>query len=162
MEELQEYAKTLDIKPEENDPSKDGFFSLQHWYPRVWDEWARDKDGANPDDFYGDEESIEINESDDLKISFKPLLPKFASKYTFHLEPRCANEVSFRLYGSQEYLAEAFPKFSGENFIRSISSFGSFRDYWRVGRNGLVKLVKDTYRESWEIPESQKVFFAWL
>lgn len=162
MEELQEYAKTLDIKPEANDPSKDGFFSLQHWYPRVWDEWARDKDGANPDDFYGEEESTEISESDDLKVSFKPLLPKFADKFYFHLEPRCANEVSFRLYGSREYLAEAFPKFSGENFIRSISSFGSFRDYWRVGRNGLVKLVKDTYRESWEIPESQKVFFAWL
>lgn len=162
MEELQEYAKTLDIQPKEDDTSKDGFFSLQHWYPRVWDEWARDKDGANPDDFYGDEDSIEINESDNLKVSFKLLLPKFAAKYGFHGEPRCANEVSFRLYGSQEYLAEAFPKFAGENFLRSLSSFVSIRDSWRVGRNGLVKLVDYERRENWEIPESQKVFFAWL
>lgn len=162
MEDVQEYAKTLNIVPDANDTSKDGFFSLQHWYPRVWDEWAREKDGAIPDDFYGDEDSIEIAESDDLKVSFRPLLPRFADKYTYHGEPRCANEVSFRLYGSNEYLAEFFPKSSGENFIRSISSYGSFRDYWRIGRNGLVKLVKDNFSDSWEIPESQKVVFAWL
>ncbi|MEK7554917.1 MAG: hypothetical protein AAB518_02970 [Patescibacteria group bacterium] len=162
MEELQEYAKTLVLKPEPNDPSKDGFFSLQHWYPRLWDEWARDKDGAIPDDFFGDEDSIEIGESAGLKASFRPLLPKFAGKHVYHGEPRCVNEVSFRLYGSDEYLAGVFPKSSGENFIRSISSFGSFRDTWRVGRHGLVKLVKDTYTENWDIPESQKVVFAWL
>lgn len=163
MEEVQDYAKTLNIEPDPNDTSKDGFFSLQHWYPRVWDEWARDKDGAVPDDFYGEEDSIEVAESEDLKVSFHPLLPKFADKYAYHGEPRCANEVSFRLYGSNEYLAEYFPKSSGENFIRSISSsYVSLRDYWRIGRNGLVKLVKDTYNDTWEIPESQKVFFSWL
>ncbi|HUD03903.1 MAG TPA: hypothetical protein VMR73_00210, partial [Candidatus Paceibacterota bacterium] len=162
MDELQTYAQTLKIEPKPDDLSKDPFFSLQHWYPRVWDEWARDKDGANPDDFYGDEDSIEVTESDDLKISFRPLLPKFAEKYAYHGEPRCTNEVSFRFYGSGEYLAEVFPKSSGENFIRSISSFASFGDYWRVGRNGLVKLVKDDFIDSWEIPESQKVVFAWL
>jgi hypothetical protein len=160
--ELQDYAKTLNITPEQNDPSKDGYFSIQHWYPRVWDEWARDKDGAIPDDFYGDEDSIEITKSDDLKVSFRPLLPSFADKYAYHGEPRCANEVSFRLYGSNEYLAEYFPKFSGEHFIRSISSYGSLRDNWRIGRNGLVKMVQDSFRDSWEIPESQKVVFAWL
>lgn len=162
MDELQAYAKTLKIEPEPDDPSKDGFFYLQHWYPRVWAEWARDKDGANPDDFYGDEASIEITDSDDLKISISPMLPDFADKYAYHSEPRCANEISFRLYGSNEYLAEVFPKSSGDNFIRSISSFGSFRDYWRVGRNGLVKLVTDNFTDYWEIPESQKVVFAWL
>jgi len=162
MEEIQDYAKTLKIEPEPNDPSKDGFFSLQHWYPRVWDEWARDRDGAIPDDFFGDENSIEVNEGDGLKVSFRPLLPEFADKYAYHGEPRCVNELSFRLYGSDQYLAEVFPKSSGENFIRSISSFGSFRGDWRVGRNGLVKLVKDNISNNWDIPESQKVVFAWL
>jgi hypothetical protein len=162
MDELEAYAKTLRIKPKANDPSKDGFFLLQHWYPRVWDEWARDKDRADPDDFYGDEDSIELTEFDDLKISFHPLLPKFADKYAYHGEPRCANEISFLLYGSNEYLAEVFPRSGGENLIRAISSLGSFRDYWRIGRNGLVKLVKDNSSEYWEIPEAQKVLFAWL
>jgi hypothetical protein len=162
MEELQAYAETLKIEPEPDDPSKDPFFSLQHWYPRVWDEWARDKDGANPDDFYGDEDSIELPESSDLRISFRPLLPRFADKYAYSGEPRCANEVSFRLYGTNEYLAEVFPKSSGMHFIRSISSFGSLGGDWRVGRNGLVKLVKDTISHTWNIPESEKVVFAWL
>jgi len=162
MEEIQAYAKTLKIEPEPNDPSKDGFFMLQHWYPRIWDEWARDKDDASPDDFFGDEDSIELNENDGRKISFRPLLPKFADKYTYHGEPRCANEVSFYLYGSDEYLAGVFPQSSGENFISTISSFGAFRDYWRVGRNGLVKLVNHDWIDSWVIPESQKVVFAWL
>jgi hypothetical protein len=162
MEELMAYAKTLDLKAEPNDPSKDGFFSLQHWYPRVWDEWAREKDGAIPANHYGDEESIEVTDSEYLTVSFQPLLPKFADKYSYHSEIRCANEISFRLYGTNEYLAETFPKSSGVNFVGSISSFGSFRDYWRVGRNGLVKLVKDNYAETWTIPESQKIMFAWL
>lgn len=162
MEQMQEYAKNLDIQPDPNDSSKDGFFSLQHWYPRVWNEWARDKDGALPDDFYGDEDAIEIAKTDDLHISFHPLLPKFADKYVYHGEPRCANEIGFRLYGSNEHLAEVFPKSSGQNFIRAISSLASFRDYWRVGRNGLVKLVKDNFSESWDIPESQKIVFSWL
>lgn len=162
MEELQDYAKTLDIQPEPSDPSKDAFFSLQHWYPRVWDEWGRDKDGANPDDIFGDEESIEVTESDGLKVSFRTLLPKFADKYAYHGEPRCANEISFRLYGSNEYLAEVFPKSFGDNFINAISSFGIYRNHWRVGRNGLVRLVKDNFTQSWDIPESEKVLFAWL
>ena len=162
MEEVEAFALKLKIEIPKDDPSKDGYFSLQHWYPRIWNEWGRDKDGASPDDFYGDENSIEVPESDDLKVSFRPLLPEFADKYGYHDHPRCVNEVSFRLYGSNEYLAEYFPKYSGEHFIRSVSSFGSIRDYWRIGRNGLVKLVKDTFRESWEIPESQKVVFAWL
>ena len=76
MDEVQAYAKTLNIEPDHPIlPPKDGFFSIQHWYPRVWDEWARDKDGAIPDDFYGDERSIEVTESGDLKVSFHPLLP---------------------------------------------------------------------------------------
>ena len=162
LHEVQSYAKSLALVPPAGDSSPDGYFSIQHWYQRVWDEWARDKDGANPDDFYADEQSIEISESVKPSISFTPLIPKFAAEHVFHGEPRCANELSFRFYGSGEYLAETFPKFAGENFVRTISTFGAFRDYWRVGRNGLVKLVTDKFSETWEVPRAQEVVFAWL
>jgi len=163
MDELQAFAKTLVIEKRANDPSNDPFFSMQHWYPRVWDEWARDKDGSLPDDFFGKESSIEIGKNDTtLELSFSPVMPEFIDRHAYTGEIRCANEVSFRLYGSNEYLAEVFPQFAGKEFIRSISSFGSFRDFWRVGRNGLVKLVSDEITEHWAIPESQKVIFAWL
>ena len=163
MEEMQEYAKTLKIARDPKDSSSDPFFVLQHWYPRVWNEWARDKDGAVPNDIYGDEEdSIDIADTKEIGIRFRSLLPKFAQKYGYHGKPRCANEVSFRFYGASEYIAEVFPKSSGDNFIRAISGLTSFRGDWRVGRNGLVKLVKDTFNETQEIPLSEKVFFAWL
>ncbi len=163
MEEVQDYVKTLQIEREPDDPSKDGFFVIQRWYPRVWDEWARDKDDAVPADIYGeDADSIEITDTKELRIRLRPLLPKFAQKYGYSGKPCCANEISFRFYSSDEYIAEVFPKSSGENFISSISGLTSFRGDWRVGRNGLVKLVKNDFTESRDIPLSEKVFFAWL
>lgn len=161
MEEMQEYAKTLKIEIETGDPSKDPFYVLQHWYPRVWDEWARDKDGAVASDIYGDEEdSIEISDTKELR--FRSLLPKFAQKYGYHGQPRCANEIGLRFYGADEHIAEVYPKSSGDNFIRAISGRSSLRNDWRIGRNGLVKLVKDDFSETKEIPLAEKVFFAWL
>ena len=59
-------------------------------------------------------------------------------------------------------MAEVFPKSSGDKFIRAISGWTSLRGDWRVGRNGLVKLVKDTYNRTQAVPLSEKVYFAWL
>jgi hypothetical protein len=162
MEEMQEYAKTLKIDRDPLDSSDDPFFSLQHWYPRVWDEWARDKDGAVPDDIYGDEEdSVEVTDPKKLEIRVRALLPKYAQKYGYHSMPRCANEISFRFYAPKEYLAEVFPKSSGKNFNSVIAGLGS-RGAWRVGRNGLVKLVKYDFSEMRSIPAAENIFFAWL
>jgi hypothetical protein len=162
MEELGEYAKTIKIEKHKEDPSDSPFFGLQHWYPRVWDEWARDKDGAVPVNIYADTREIEISETESLDVRFRSILPSFAVEHGFTGEPRCANEVSFRFYGEKEYLAQVFPKLSGDNFIRAISSTTSFRDEWRVGRGGLVNLVKSSSSEHWKIPKSQDLVFAWL
>jgi hypothetical protein len=163
IEEMQEFGKTLKIERLVDDQCKDPFFSFQHWYPRVWDEWARDKDGAVPCDVYGEEElSIEFGESSELKIQLKPLLPEFAEKYSYHGEPRCANEISLRFYGSAEYLAEVLPKSSGANVERAISGLTSLRGDWRVGRNGLVKLVKNNFAETREIPTAESIMSAFL
>jgi hypothetical protein len=163
MEEIQAYSKTLKIDHDPSDKSDDPFFSIQHWYPRVWDEWARDKDGAVPNDIYGDkEDSMEITDPQEFRFGFRSLLPKFAQQHSHHGEPRCANEISFRFYGSNEFIAEVFPKSSGENFVSVISGLTSFRGDWRVGRNGLVKLVKYDFNETRDVPLAERVFFAWL
>ena len=129
----------------------------------MWDEWARDKDGAVPSDLYGGaEDSIDIFDAKEIRVTFRSLLPKFVRNFRYHGEPRCANEVSFRFYGTGEYMAEVFPKSSGDKFIRAISGWTSLRGDWRVGRNGLVKLVKDTYNRTQAVPLSEKVYFAWL
>jgi hypothetical protein len=163
MDEMQEYAKTIKIDRDANDRSDSPFFALQHWYPRVWDEWARDKDGAVSSDIYGTEEdSIEIADTKELRIGIHSLLPQFAAKYGYHGEPRCANEITFHFYGPDEYVAQVFPKSSGENFSRAISGLTSIKGDWRIGRNGLVKIVKNDFNESRDIPLAEKVFFAWL
>ncbi len=162
MEEMQSYATSLTIERDPNDPSSDGFLSLQHWYPRIWDEWARDKDGAAPDDLRGDKsESVDIGDTNELRFRIPSVLPSFAQPHGYHGEPRCANEINFRFYGNREYLAEVFPKASGKNFLRAISELGSFGE-WRAGRNGLVKLVKYEFTSTRSVPTAEEVFFAWL
>lgn len=163
MAELEAYSKTLTIERDPTDPSQDPYFSLQHWYPRVWDEWARDKDGAVPDEIFGEERSVvELPESEEPKASFRSLLPKFAAKHGFTGEPRCANDISFRLYGTREHFAEAFPKSSGQHFLRAISGRLTYGERWRVGKNGLTKLVEHGSVETLVLPQSDKVVFAWL
>ena len=162
MEDMQAYAASLKFEREPDDPSSDGFLSLQHWYPRVWDEWARDKDGAVPDDLYAKEgESVDIGETDELQFRIPPVLPSFAQPHGYHGEPRCANEISFRFYGKREYLAEVFPRAAGKHFLHAISELGSVGE-WRIGRNGLVKLVKYEFTSTRNVPTAEAMFFAWL
>jgi hypothetical protein len=157
MEEVTDYAHSLKIDRDPRDPSGDPFFALQHWYPQIWEEWVRNKGEVAADTYGNEEDSIEVTDS---TIRVPALLPTFA--YTdYAAEPRCANEVSFRYYGSAEYLAEVFPKSSGSNYVRAISGLTSFRD-WRVGRNGLVKLVTDDFQETRTVPAADQLFFAWL
>jgi hypothetical protein len=163
MEEIQEFAQTLKIERPPGDVSDSPFFSLQHWYPRVWDEWARDKDGAVPDDIYGQGEvSLDVTDAKDLRFRFRPLLPAFTQKFSYRGEPRCANEIGFRVYGSHEHLAQVLPKSSGENYMRAISGLGVMLGEWRVGRNGLVKLVGDDFTETRGVPAAESIIFAWL
>jgi len=69
MDEMQAYAKTLKLEIPKGDTSTDGFFALQHWYPRIWDEWARDKDDAVPRDTYAEPEaSIDIEDPKELVL----------------------------------------------------------------------------------------------
>lgn len=159
MDEMQAYAKSLNIKKPSDDDQP--LYSLQHWYPRIWDEWARDKDGAEPADLVGEEKSLEISDTT-RGVQFQPIMPNFAFKYESHGEPRCANEVTFRFYGTHEVVAQVFPKTNGQNVKRAISPMASLPDAWRVGRNGLVRLVEHSWTEHWDVPMAQDVFFAWL
>jgi hypothetical protein len=96
-----------------------------------------------------------------LQFRIPSVLPSFAQPHGYHGEPRCANEISFRFYGKREYLAEVFPKATGKNFLRAISELGSVGE-WRVGRNGLVKLVKYEFTSTRSVPTAEEVLFAWL
>lgn len=158
--ELQDYVRSLALKSPDDKPEHT-YFSTQHWYPRMWDDWARDKDHANPDDAFADESNLDLD-TKSRRIQFRPLRPSLASNYVHHSSPRWANEISFRFYGSDEYLAQVFPNSSGDHSVRAFSSFASFKGDWRIGRNGIVKLVTRTLTEHWDVPLAQNVFFGWL
>ncbi|SMP72870.1 hypothetical protein SAMN06295888_11953 [Desulfonatronum zhilinae] len=161
MEEMQEFVKGLKIERPPNDPSNDGFFVLQHWYPRIWDKWARDHDGAIADIYGKDEESLDIMDQKKGGFRFRSLLPEFSNKHACTGEVRCMNEISFRFYGTEEHLAEVFPKASGERFQRAILNMGSITE-WRIGQHGLVKFVQYEFSETRDLPTSEPIFFAWL
>lgn len=161
MEEMGAFAKSLKFSHDKSGDSESRYFTLQHWYPRIWDEWARGKDGGVADIYSVEEESIDISGTADLEMRLKPLLPKFAGDTWHRAEAICANEFDLRLYGASEHLAQVYPRVRGDHLARAISGLTGLRE-WRVGRHGLVKLVQHSFSESRTIPASEAIFFAWL
>ena len=161
MDEMAQFAKTLEFsESNSNDPANPNYL-LQHWYPRIWDEWARGKDGGVADIYADGEDSIEIESAPDLEMRLKPLFPKFTQSSRVGSHGICANEFDLHLFGANEHLAEVYPKVHGANLARAISGIG-FRGEWRIGRHGLVKLVRNSVVESRTVPASETIFFAWL
>lgn len=162
MEEMSAFAKSLKFVRDKSADSENRYFSLQHWYPRIWDEWARGKDGGVADIYSAEEETIDISSTSDLEMRLKPLLPKFARDTWYGAKAICANEFDLRLYGASEHLAQVYPRVRGDHLARAISGITGLRGEWRVGRHGLVKLVQGSLSESRTVPASEEIFFAWL
>jgi hypothetical protein len=162
MGEMQAFAESLELKPPEGDTSKDGYYTLQPWYPRLWDAWARDKDAAIPDDFYADDaKTIELGDSEDHSIRIMTVLPEFAEPDSLHSHAQCANEITFSVFGASDYLAEAFPTSYGPSVLGAIGGIG-VSDEWRLGRNGVVKMVSGVNVAFLKIPRAEDVLFSWL
>jgi hypothetical protein len=162
MEEMTAFAKTLTFPEGNAGEQPNRYYGLQHWYPRIWDEWARGRDGGVADIYADEETAIEISSVADLEMQVKPLLPKFASQSWFNSRGLCANEFDLRLFGADEHLAEVYPKARGDHLIRAISGITGLGGEWRIGRHGLVHLVRRTSSEPRTVPASEAIFFAWL
>ncbi|WP_257828996.1 hypothetical protein [Burkholderia glumae] len=162
MEELQTYALSLNFGDGSTADKSNPYFSLQHWYPRIWDEWARGKDGGVADIYTNGDKEIEISSASDLEMRLKPLLPEFTKRNWIFSDGFCANEFNLRLYGMDEHLAEVYPKVRGVHLARAISGIVGSSGDWRIGRHGLVKIVRNSFAESRTVPTSDKIFFAWL
>ena len=163
MDEMQAFAKSLALPPADG---KQGpatqRMSLQHWYPRLWDEWARGKDGGVADVYGEDNETIDIAGEEDQSIRLKSLIPSFGRENWFQSRGRCVNEFDLRLYGADEHLAEVYPKVEGSHLLHAIAGMPGGFGGWRVGRHGLVRIIRGVSGESRKALESEKIFFAWL
>lgn len=131
--------------------------SLQTWIPRIWDSWARNKDGIH--DFWLEHksESFEFANISDFRL--KVLLPDFIKEKRFDHKPRFANVIEIRTYGSEDYPANIFPT-NIERPDRILSLVGAFD--WRFSQRGIVYLPnssRDNIR--FHIPKAQDVYDAW-
>src|SRR6185437_11292400 len=66
-EQLREFGESLDITPSA-EPNW-GKYTYLHSYPRIWDEWARDKDGVEPTKLQSRTHKIDLG--DDARINVR-------------------------------------------------------------------------------------------
>jgi hypothetical protein len=155
-EQLRDFGERLGVTPSA-EPNW-GKYTYQRWYPRIWDEWARDKDGVEPAALEVRTRTIDF--SGDARIDVRTLDPKFAFRYSLNSEARFANEVEVRAYGASDLVAEVIPE-GDDNLVRAIGDI-DFRK-WRFSRKGPVYLSGHL---DWplhlSVPAAETVFTEWL
>lgn len=153
------FAQSLNLKKPEKEGNPKHF--LQFWYPRIWDNWARDKDGVVSCNLSVDTQEHDFNDLPDGYISLRTVDPKLMFKRSFTGMPRFANEISMRFYGNErDPLAEVIPE-GGPDLASSFGAIGW--NEWRVGGKGLVYLSH--YSNSnirLKLPLAEPVFNSWM
>jgi hypothetical protein len=155
--ELKRFSESLNIENVKND--KEFKFSLQHWYPRIWSDWARRNTQEYIVPAYSKERSIDLLDGQN-EFRIRVLDPKFDIFYANTRGPRFANEIDSRIYGHDELLAQAIP-LGGEHLSRVIGKY-SLRE-WRISKTGPVYLSNHTdWSISYEPPLAESVMKAWF
>ncbi len=137
-------------------------YSYQHWYPRIWDDWARNSDNAEQIKFYGSETSKEIKDSEYELIEVPTVIPDFINDYHNYFEPRVANDIEFNLYWTREFIAETFSNFSWENYLKALSWQEYWRTEWNINGNCLTQLVSTKFNSKRRPPLAEEIFFSYL
>ena len=161
QQEVVEFMKAVNVPKDAR--SGEVRWEPRWWYPRLWDEWARDKDGATccqleagtrKDHVTAERGSLEVQTVDPDFIQRIRGLP--GSRRL-----RYANILDARMYSHDDILAEAVPD-CGEKLTRLLSGIGPMED-WRFSKRESVYLV--TYPR-WSIrvllPQAEAVFAAWM
>lgn len=156
--ELKAFTLSLNI-PKPDGPEKFKY-STQHWYPRIWDNWAREQDGVGGCKLEVKEEQHDLQTIPD-HISLRTIDPDFASRFGGHGTHRFANEIDIRIYGDEgEPYAEVIPN-GIEGIAHSIGAMG-FRE-WSISNEGLVYLSTHTKSKmTLSPPLAENVMTSWL
>jgi hypothetical protein len=155
--ELKEYGNSLGVS--RSDKSGEPKFTYQPWFPRIWDEWARDKDGVEP-------HALEVlNRTDDIhggdQLKFRTVDPEHASQYVMHAKARFANAIAFRVHSDDALYAEVIPEGDSINLTRAIKAIGL--DEWRFSRTGPIYLASYLKGSvSFALPSAEDAFEQWL
>jgi hypothetical protein len=160
MRQLEALAQQLELATVMPEKPQARLLSIQHWYPRIWDEWGMNRDGAVPDNVFSTEDEYSFPDSDG-SVTFKLVRPAFVEDQ-FVAGPRYANEIYPKFYGQSETtLADVLPYDHGQEVLRAAGPL-AVSDEFRIGRTGLVHLVQWRQTTHWVIPRAEEVFLAWL
>ena len=155
--EIEDFARSLRISPA--DKPGESKIVFQHWYPRIWNEWARDPDGVECCELEARSVQHDLSKYQEA-VTFRTVDPRFLARFGGHGEPRFANEIELHLYGDKELLAGVIPE-SDEKLARAIGGIG-FRE-WRFSKKGMVYLSRHSkWSVDLSLPKAEDVFSGWL
>lgn len=150
LAEVDEYGKQL--------KTAQGSLAIQRWYPRIWDEWARDKDHVLRPDLVADEEDTDAPVTNSA-ITFQDVAPDFVDRFGGRSGPRWANVVQIRDYSRSPESAPVIPP--GLPDLPRILGDIPVQGPWAT-REGIVigcKYLRWTHR--WTLPTGLDVLKAW-
>ncbi len=152
MEEMKFFTKKL------SSPGN-GAILLQHWYPRMWDEWAKDKGQVDFCSVVAKQESEEKLLDNDY-VSFKDISPSFVNRYGGDGKPHWINILKLKDFYKRYDCPSVFPR----NLKDAHRLFGvhSFHRAW-VSSEG-INIPCGFYDRGnfFEIPSGLKVFEIWF
>ncbi|MBI2930277.1 MAG: hypothetical protein HYY16_01380 [Planctomycetes bacterium] len=131
---------------------------LQDWYPRLWDDWARDQDHVQRCDVVAEEADDECA-VEDGRIAFRSLTPSFADRFGWGDKARWVNVVRVRDYGHGSELALVLPP-GLRDLDRVLQTFD--RGATSTSTEGIVLRCKHDWTHRWSLPDGSTVFRHWL
>jgi AraC-like DNA-binding protein len=155
--DVEKFGRALKLSPSTHRREMKMVYHLS--YPRIWDEWARERDEAEPCGIEVSTEEHQIKPADEA-ITFRSLIPEFASRLGGHDKPRCANEIELRIWTNDFIPAEVIPE-GDSHLARSSVPFAIGE--WRCAKTGLVYLpAHKEWSETLALISAESVFAAWL
>lgn len=156
--EVKDFIHSLDL-PRPANP-RENKYVFQYWYPRMWDKWARDKDGVEGCELEAGKAAFDFSETD-MEINVKTVDPIFISRFGLRGRPRFANILDFHIYGGKNLLAQVIPAGKSREMVRAIG--GLWHDEWRFSQKELVHLVKHPGSSfSLSMPIATEIFSGWM
>jgi hypothetical protein len=133
--------------------------SIQQWYPRIWDRWAREKDGCERPEVTADEEQVECPLEGVSAIRFKSIDPAFMGE-SFSFGAGWANVIRISDYSFNRDIGTVLPS-DAMHLERLLGTVG-VGDI-SISSEGIV--IRCQYRRwthHWNLPSGLQIFSSWL
>lgn len=130
----------------------------QHWYPRLWDEWARTETYEGIGTVTAKEDSIAVVASGG-RVTFSQLMPDFADQVSGERTPNWINVINF---SESEKLTGAPVIPPGIANLDRILHDGSVHSKWATQEGIIVPCMNWGRSQFWELPTAQNLFQAYM